>query len=288
MNHTELKTFVAVAEAQSVSTAALSLHLSQPAVTRRIQNLEQSLDTVLFNRVGKRLDLTQAGILLLDKAYRILELWTDAERSLNNLSQNVSGTLHLATSHHIGLHRLAPVLTKFRRTYPAVQLNIAFEDSEITHEMVRTGHIELAVATLDPAGSGELEVHQIWHDPLIVVDRRAYKASLAELAQNHCVLPGTETYTGRIVLDWFTRHGHNVQPAMSTNYLETIHMLVGVGLGWSVLPKSMQGKLKEVEVAETLPADLSRDLGVVVNPRRVLSNAANAFMETLAEFADPG
>ena len=74
---------------------------------------------------------------------------------------------------------------------------------------------------------------------------------------------------------------------MSTNYLETIHMLVGVGLGWSVLPKSMQGKLKEVEVAETLPADLSRDLGVVVNPRRVLSNAANAFMETLAEFADP-
>ncbi len=285
MNFTDLQTFLSVAEESSISCAAKVLYVTQPAVTKRIQALEAKLQVQLFDRVGKRVLLTQAGHLLVPQAEKILATVRDAEQQLHNLSSNVSGTLHLATSHHIGLHRLEPVLRGFKERYPDVQMNILFEDSEVAHEMVRRGSIELAVVTLDPIGAAGLSYTPVWHDPLQFVNKAAQTTtlSMSELATQPCVLPGTATYTGRIVLQRFEAAGIVLLPAMSTNYLETIEMLVNVGLGWSVLPNSMIGKLCIMNV-ECSP--MSRTLGCVTNPARSMSNAANAFVEVLESYRD--
>ncbi|MEE2782094.1 MAG: LysR family transcriptional regulator [Pseudomonadota bacterium] len=283
MNSSELKTFITVAQASSISHAARQLHLTQPAVSKRIQGLENHLGTSLFDRVGKRLHLTQAGKLLKPEAELLLSHWTDTERRLRSLSEEVTGTLNIATSHHVGLHRLAPVLTAFRQAYPDVRLNIAFEDSEIAHMMMRQGDIELAVATLDPDGSDDLQVEPIWDDPLVFVDDRPGTTSLDALAQRPCVLPGTGTYTGRIVLHRFAQVGIDLEPTMSTNYLETLSMLVSVGLGWSVLPVSMSAKVFQLDV-HTQP--MARTLGVITNPQRAMTNGARAFLEILKSYAD--
>jgi DNA-binding transcriptional LysR family regulator len=103
------------------------------------------------------------------------------------------------------------------------------------------------------------------------------------LADTPCVLPGIGTYTGRIVMQRFADRGITLTPSMSTNYLETIGMLASVGLGWSVLPRSMVGELHEIEV--DCPA-MSRTLGCVTNPARSVSNAAAAFLDTVNEFGD--
>lgn len=285
MNSTELDTFITVAEVASTSTAAQQLHVSQPAVTRRIQALESALNTPLFDRVGKRLQLNQAGRLFLPQAQAILQAWQSARQQLSDLADSVTGVLNLATSHHIGLHRLAPVLHTYRDRFPEVEMNITFEDSEVAHDMVREGKIELAVATLDPRGSADLNSTQIWHDPLVFMAKQGWQASMAELAEHPCVIPGTATYTGRIVVERFQQAGIKLRPEMSTNYLETIHMLVGVGIGWSVLPLSMRGELEEIEVTD-LGQPMYRNLGVVTHPERQLSNAASAFLEALGLYAD--
>ncbi len=99
------------------------------------------------------------------------------------------------------------------------------------------------------------------------------------------MLPGLSTYTGRIVVDAFARAGLAVRPTLATNYLETIAMLVGIGLGWSVLPRSMIAP--PLVILPTLDAPpLRRSLGYVTNPRRTLSNAARAFQEVLLGYAD--
>jgi DNA-binding transcriptional LysR family regulator len=286
MNFSDLTTFIAVAEQASFSKAAELLHITQPAVTKRVQMLENNLDCRLFDRVGKRVYLTEAGRTLMPQARHMLTCLQDVQRQLRNLSTHVAGPLHLATSHHIGLHRLAPVLRAFRRAYPEVQLNITFDDSEVAHEMVRQGDIELAVVTLNPAGDSVLHYTTTWHDPLRFVsdDTQRKSATLVELAEMPCVLPGTSTYTGRIVLETFATHGVDLQPAMSTNFLETIGMLVHVGLGWSVLPESMAGNLQIIEVEGV---SIYRTLGCVTNPARALSNAAEAFLSILERHADP-
>jgi DNA-binding transcriptional LysR family regulator len=288
---TDLRGFLAVAEHGSFSRAAAALHITQPAVTKRLQNLEADLGQRLFDRVGRRVFLTDAGRLLAPRAERLLADLADTRRLIMNLHGRIDGHLELATSHHVGLHRLAPVLRAYNDRHGDVHLDIQFEDSEAAHELIRAGRAELAVVTLDPAGPGGLDYLALWDDSLHFVVARdhplasAGPLSLEALAAHPAVLPGTVTYTGRIVLATFEQRRLALHPTLSTNYLETIGMLVGAGLGWSVLPRSLlQGELVELEV-DAPP--MHRLLGCVTNPKRTLSNAARAFVDVLLEHREP-
>lgn len=287
MHLDELESFIQVARLRSFSAAAQQLHISQPAMSKRIQSLESQLGVSLFDRLGKRVRLTPAGELLVGKANAILDLSRDMERDVGNLAQTVKGRLSMATSHHIGLHRLSPVLQRFTQQYPEVELDIKFEDSEVAHKLVRAGDIELAVVTLNPAGEQEqpdLDTKTIWQDPLCFVNARPLPdvTSLGQLASLPCILPGPNTFTGRIVTERFASEGLVLNPALSTNYLETISMLVSVGVGWSVLPQTMT-----IELQQLSPqcAPITRTLGCVTHSKRTLSNSASAFLQVLSDYA---
>ena len=287
MHLDELESFIQVARLRSFSVAAQQLHISQPAMSKRIQSLESQLGVSLFDRLGKRVRLTPAGELLAGKANAILDLSRDMERDVGNLAQTVKGRLSMATSHHIGLHRLSPVLQRFTQQYPEVELDIKFEDSEVAHKLVRAGDIELAVVTLNPAGEQEqpdLDTKTIWQDPLCFVNAKPLPevTSLGQLASLPCILPGPNTFTGRIVTERFASEGLVLNPALSTNYLETISMLVSVGVGWSVLPQTMT-----IELQQLSPqcAPITRTLGCVTHSKRTLSNSASAFLQVLSDYA---
>lgn len=287
MHLDELESFIQVARLRSFSVAAQQLHISQPAMSKRIQSLESHLGVSLFDRLGKRVRLTPAGELLVGKANAILDLSRDMERDVGNLAQTVSGRLSMATSHHIGLHRLSPVLQRFTQQYPEVELDIQFEDSEVAHKLVRAGDIELAVVTLNPAGEQEqpdLETKTIWQDPLCFVNAKPLPevTSLGQLASLPCILPGPNTFTGRIVTERFASEGLVLNPALSTNYLETISMLVSVGVGWSVLPQTMTSELQQLTPQ---CAPITRTLGCVTHSKRTLSNSASAFLQVLSDYA---
>jgi len=290
MDSKDLETFIAVAEDRSFSRAAERLHLTQPAVTKRIKRLEENLATALFDRIGRRVELTQGGRLLLPRAQSLLADIADTRRLLENLSDQVSGALLLATSHHVGLHRLAPVLKTFSDRYADVQLDIRFEDSEAAHDLVRRGDSELAVVTLDPQGPGDLAYLPLWDDPLtfIVASDHPLAArgplTLSELARYPAILPGLATYTGRIVAELFRARQIEISAPLSTNYLETLSMLTGTGLGWSLLPRSMLND--DLVALETDAPPQHRTLGCVTNPARSRSNAADAFVQILRQFGD--
>ncbi len=290
MDSTDLETFLAVAEARSFSRAAERLHLSQPAVTKRIKRLEENLATLLFDRIGRRVELTQGGRVLLPRARSLLAEIADTRRLLDNLTDQVSGPLHLATSHHVGLHRLAPILKTFNDRYTDVQLDMRFEDSEAAHDLVRRGDSELAVVTLDPQGAGDLAYLPLWDDPLTFIVARDHplatrkRLTLTELAAYPAILPGLATYTGRIVAELFEARQIAISAPMSTNYLETISILAGTGLGWSLLPRSML--TDDLVPLETDAPPQHRTLGCVTNPARSRSNAAEAFMRILERFGD--
>jgi len=290
MDSTDLETFLAVAEDRSFSRAAERLHLTQPAVTKRIKRLEENLATLLFDRIGRRVELTQGGQLLLPRARSLLQEIADTRRMLENLNDQVSGSLQLATSHHVGLHRLAPVLKTFSDRYPDVQLDIRFEDSEAAHDLVRRGDSELAVVTLDPKGPVDLAYLPLWDDPLTFIVARDHplagrpRLSLAELARYPAILPGLATYTGRIVAELFRTRQIEISAPLSTNYLETISMLTGTGLGWSLLPRSML--TDELVPLTTDAPSQHRTLGCVTSPARSRSNAADAFIQILERFRD--
>ena len=285
MDLATLNAFIAIAELGSFSEAAERLHLTQPAVSKRIASLEQQLSVRLFDRLGREVSLTEAGRALLPRAYQILNVLDDTRRALTNLNGEISGRLTLATSHHIGLHRLPPLLRAFTRAHPQVALDIQFLDSEVAYEEVLHGRAELAVITLAPETREPVHAVAVWDDPLDFVAApehplaRSQAISLADVAHHPAVFPGGNTFTHHIVRRLFEAQGLTPNIAMSTNYLETIKMMVSIGLAWSVLPRTM---LDDQVARLPLPGiQLSRQLGYISHTERTLSNAARAFMTLL-------
>lgn len=280
-----LSAFIAVADCGSFSRAGERLHLSQPAISKRIAALEDALGSRLFDRIGRRIDLTDAGRTLLPHARRVLAEMEDGRRALSHLSGTISGRLSIGTSHHIGLHRLPEVLRRYTQAYPDVDLDIHFMDSEDACEEVAQGRLELGIVTLPTTPVEPLCLHRIWTDPLSVVVcpshplARLAEPRLVDLADHPAVLPDERTYTHRIVMQALEAHGVAPRIRLSTNYLETLKMLVAIGLGWSVLPRSM---LDDTVIALDQPAlALSRELGAVWHRGRTRSAPARALLGLL-------
>lgn len=277
-----LRSFVAVAEAGGFSAAAQQLHRTQPAISKRIAALEEQIDRRLFDRIGRRVQLTDAGRALLPYARQCLASLDDGVHALSRLGDAVAGRLSIGTSHHIGLHRLPPVLGAYTQRYPAVDLDIHFMDSEVACEAVLAGELELGIVTLPTNPPPTLACQPVWDDPLRVVvaagDPWCSRPSLPiqALAERPAVLPDEATYTHRIIRAELARHGIAPRVRLATNYLETLKMLVSIGLGWSLLPETM---VDDSLCALTVPdLQAGRCLGVVSHRDRTLSAAASALL----------
>lgn len=287
MDIDDLRAFVAIAEHGSFSRAAERLYRTQSAVSKRLAALETALDARLFDRIGHRIVLTEAGRTLLPRARSILAEVEDSARAVRNLSREVAGRLTAGTSHHIGLHRLPPLLRAFTRAYPAVDLDLRFMGSEAVCDAVGRGDLELGVVTLPPVAPEDLEMQRVWRDHLnVVVSRRHSLArrpprSAAALTDYPAVLPERGTHTRELVEQACAAAGAHLQVTLSTNYLETLKMLAAVGLGWTLLPDIMLDRtLTSLKVPKI---NLHRDLGIVTHRRRVLSNAALALISRITD-----
>lgn len=287
MNTTNLATFVAVMQTGSISGAAEKLYITQPAVSKRIKNLEDEFGTALFDTVGRSIIPTAAAYDLLPFVRRWLDDYEACKASLQHAKEVASGRLVIGTSHHIGLHHLAPVLKRFIQTYPAVQLEVRFVDSEEAHKAVLEGEISLAFLTLPPTFDRRLNYHTLWSDPLYFVTgtlsplAQKSKVSLLQLAHHPAILPAANTFTSQITLAEFAKHNLHPYATMSTNPLESIRMLVSVGLGWSVLPETLINQdLIKIDMAENI--ELQRYLGLVTNPNLTRSASMQALLSMLS------
>ena len=280
-----IKTFLTVAQEASFSKAARLLHLTQPAISQRIAALEEQLNTTLFHRSGKKLLLTQSGLLLQQKGKLLVDQADELTHQLQTQTKTISGTLHFGTSHHIGLHHLPATLRQYNERHPQVTLDLQFMESEAAYERVLQGELELAIVTINPKKIHTTLAHKtLWQDPLVFTTALDHplaqqkKLSLATLATFQGILPEADTFTGKLVHQLFHKNHLPLSVALATNYLETIKMLTHAGLGWSVLPASL---VDEHLCVLPIQQKLTRTLGIVYHPKRPFSSAAQALLTLL-------
>ena len=284
--------FLAVAELESFSKAAEELHLTQPAVSKRIRQLEAAMNTNLFDRIGKRSILTPNGRAFRPHAERILDELQTYRSGLSRQQDAPSGSLTLATSHHIGLHRLPQVLRDFKIRYPKVDLDLHFMDSEDACTAIVNNELELAVVTLPESPDEGLVCEPVWVDQLVVVlapDHPLAQAAAigpADLLPHAAILPSVGTFTRRIINTLFARSQAEVKIILETNYLETIKVMVAANLGWSILPANM---LDDDLVGKPLAGlRVTRPLGIVTRKNRTLSLSSVAMIELLRSHRSAG
>ena len=284
MDNQNLSAFIAVAESKSFSEAAYILDVTQSTISKRIAQLETKVGKKLFDRIARRVTLTEAGRELLPRARKILKEFRNALQAINDLSGTVSGTLKLAISHHLGLHRLPDLLKTYSQMYPNVILDIEFMDSEKAYGRVMQARSEIGVITLGSEAHPNINKKKVWDDPLKFVCSKDHPLAsqtnpgFGDLAAFPVILPGLNTYTGQIVRDIFQSEKIPLLAPMSTNYLETISKMVEVGLGWSVLPENLTASLNIIQLNH---GNIKRELGYICHTKHTLSNAGVAFLSLL-------
>ncbi len=288
MDIDSLNAFVSIVETGSFSKAADVISITQPAISKRISSLEKQLGCKLFERVQRSVQLTEEGQELLPRATSILREVENAKQSILNISDNVTGTLTVVASHHIGLHRLPIVIKPFLQQYPQVDLKLLFMESEKAFEALEHNHADIGFITVTPGADSDYVEHLIWHDPMSIVCSSEHElaksqtnnfkqTSIEELSKSNAILPSKTTLTYQVIETLFADQKLKLSATIPTNYLETIKMMVSVGLGWSVLPNTMiDDELTILTSSEYSP---SRKLGAVTHKRKTMSNAAKALIE---------
>ncbi|MDD4657680.1 MAG: selenium metabolism-associated LysR family transcriptional regulator [Eubacteriales bacterium] len=168
MNLNFLRTFICVVEEGNYSRAANRLHLSQPAVSMQMQTLAEDLGVELFRRRGHRVELTEGGAILYDRARDVLGLWQKTVHQLEGLRQRLQGRLELGASTVPGDYLLPLRLCEFYRLHPDLEVRMQVAPSrEIVRELA-AGRLDLAVVGYKPQEPG-LESEVLFQDELVAI-----------------------------------------------------------------------------------------------------------------------
>jgi len=293
MNLHQLELFVAVADHGSFTRAAEALHISQPSVSARIRDLEKSLGQPLFEQVGRRIYLTDAGQELTEHAEAIILRVAEARRALDEIEGLHRGALRVVATTTVGSYILPRVMGRFRRVYPGISLALDVTNWSRAVELLRHHRMDLAV--LGPTDEMEdMVVQDFVKNELVVAAAPTHPLAgrrdipFAELATYPLLVrehgSGTRSDTERLFAD----HGVELIVAMELRHSTAIKQGVAAGLGVSLLSKQAMGlelSNGSLVALDVVGLPLRRDWHIVHRHERRLPRAAAAFKQMLLEFA---
>jgi DNA-binding transcriptional LysR family regulator len=284
----QLRTFLAVAEAGSISTAARSLNLTQPAASQQLRELERTLRIRLLERAAGKVQPTAAGAALLEPARRVQTAIDDAVVAAAAHRSGEIGRVRLGTGATACIYLLPPVLAAVKQRMPALDVVIATGNSaEMTHR-VEIGELDMALITLPAPSSRALAVTRLFTDPLVALLPAqmmpgATALSAAQVATLPLILyePGGTT---RGVIDaWFRRAGVRPSPIMQLDSIETIKVLVSGGLGASIMPALAVAAPPPATIVRPLRPAVMRQLAIVLRREKVLDRGLRLTLEVLRD-----
>ena len=287
----QLRILRAIVNEGSFKKAADSLFVTQPAVSLQIQNLEKQLEVALFDRGGRKAQLTEAGQLLLNYCERILTQCQEACRAIDDLHNLKGGSLVVGASQTTGTYLMPRMIGLFRQKFPDVAVQLQVHSTRRTGWSVANGQIDLAIigGELPSELSELLQVVPYASDELaLVLPVKHPLARLVELNKEDLYRLGfvsldAQSTTRKMVDQLLARSGVNVQRLrieMELNSLEAIKNAVHSGLGAAFLPVvSIERELTAGTLHKPVVADLEvrRQLNLISHPARYRSRAAEAF-----------
>ncbi len=167
MSDRRLKVFHAVAKLLSFTKAAESLHMTQPAVTFQVRQLEEYFNTRLFDRTHNKVNLTPAGNKVYEFADRIFDLYDEMENSVRELTGEISGALTIGASTTIAEYMLPTLLGQFKAKYPEINIRLKVSNTEGIVSMVEHNVIDLGV--VEASVSNKNLIVEMCHDDQLVV-----------------------------------------------------------------------------------------------------------------------
>jgi LysR family transcriptional regulator, transcription activator of glutamate synthase operon len=281
-----LRYFEATARHGHVTRAADELHIAQPSLSKQIQALEAELGVVLFDRVGRRVELTDAGRLLLPYARRVLREVADARAELQQWGSLAHGQVTIGAPPTVGAHVLPRALAAFHQRYPSIELRLHEMGAARLAALLKEGTIDLAVISTPFA---DLASAELFSEELVVAVARDHHLAQrqavgsAELANEHFILfPEGYELRGR-TLQFCRAAGFEPRVALDGGETDTVMRLVAAGLGVALAPRLALEGVAEIVGLRVADVELQRTLRLIWHPERSRSPAAEALRSFLIE-----
>jgi DNA-binding transcriptional LysR family regulator len=291
MNLNHLAVFHAVAQTGSMTLGAERLDVSQPAVSKQVRELERAFGVHLFDRVGRRVRLSQAGQLLADYARLLFALTREAEEAVADLRAIGRGKLVIGASTTIGTYLLPSVVAEFWRRHPKIELLVEIENTELIHR--RLAAHELDVGLIEGIVEDEdLEATVLCCDELVVIASAGHRlagktrVSLSALQEEVFIMREPGSGTRAVEERALERLKLPVRVAMALGSTEAIKRVVSEGVGLAVVSRlSVQSEVAAGSLAVLPVAGLhiERPLYLVRRKGRRDGPALQAFCVILRE-----
>lgn len=291
MNLNQLRIFRSAARLLNFTRAAEELHLTQPGISKHLKELEEYYGTRLFDRLGKKLVLTQAGEALFEATTAAFNLLDAAKARIDDLNGLAAGKLTIGASVTIGAYILPDKLVQFRQRFPAIDIQVKTAFSREIAERVLDNSLELGLVG-HYAPDARLTVKPFMTDRLALIVSpqhpwagRETAVRLVELENQTLLLSKRGSGTWRIVEALMAQKGIQLNSTIELGTSEGVKRAVAANLGVSLLSRHLLGHeltSGAVKVVQLAGGEPSRDLYLIHHRDRYLSRAARAFVDLLA------
>jgi DNA-binding transcriptional LysR family regulator len=291
----QLRILKAIAAEGSFKRAADSLYISQPAVSLQVQNLEKQLNVPLFDRGGRRAQLTEAGHLLLNYGEKIISLCQETCRAIEDLQNLQGGTLIVGASQTTGTYLLPRTIGLFREKYPDVSVELQVHSTRRTSWGVANGQVDLAIigGEVPSELQDTLAIIPYADDELALIIPASHSLAKLETIEKEdlyklkFIVLDSQSTIRKVIDNVLSRHEIDVKRLkieMELNSIEAIKNAVQSGLGAAFVSTTAIEKELQMGIihrAKINNMEVRRTLAVIINPQRYRSKAAEAFTQEI-------
>jgi DNA-binding transcriptional LysR family regulator len=293
MDLDQLHTFLEIVRLKSFSKAAQTCYRTQPAISAQVRQLEQELNTTLFERLGTRISLTMAGRIFAEYAEQILELRKNAQNAINELEKAPRGELVIAANEATCIYVLPGVFAEFKKRFPNVQLLVDRSYGTRVVQAVLDNQADFGITQL-PVQEKKLQAVKIHSDEICLLapynHRLTKKAQVLppDLLGEPLLIPKTGTTRSRLN-EWLDPIEDEMTISMELDSTEMIKRFVMADLGLSFLAASHcmeEIQAKRLAAIPLGPEPMIRRLGLIYRKDKSLSKAALGFIQVILENAE--
>lgn len=243
MNLAWIISFNTIIEEGSLTKAAHTLHLTQPAVSKHLRSLEEHYGTTLIYRTARDVELTEAGKLVYQYTRRLAEMINESQKAVFNLAGVMKGELLLGASTIPGECILPAILGRFQQFYPDVRVKMVIADSELISRKVLENSIEVGFVGA-PVKNKALQQELVYGDELVVIFSQNHKfigrdeITLDEFLLEPLILRERGSGTRKVIEERFSRQGvdlRKLQTSLELGSLQAVIKAVASGLGVSLV-----------------------------------------------------
>ena len=291
MDVRDLQVFLSVARHLNYTRAADEVNLSQPSVSVRMRQLERDLGSKLFEQLGKKVVLTEAGQLLVPFANRVIAVISDARQAIDELKGMERGLLRIGASTTPGMYLIPRTLANFKRDYPKIEVHLAVKDTRQIEDGVIRNEFDFGFVGGHLAGD-EVDVLPWMTDHLVLVVpanhhlARKKSVKIADLRKEMFILREAGSATRATVAHHLKKTDLEVETVMEMENPESVKKAVQSGLGIAFISRfavETELKAKSLMAIGVKGLDIHRDLKIVYRKDKHLGRAAQTFIDLARE-----